>query len=409
MCGRQLAGSRWVKGSNRLRHSGRAVAEALKELLGCEAQLSWVCFRCYRLVLGLDYHTHQLEKQRLTLLRLYDSMEKTEQQANGALGEKTSYSVGESGISGVDTNSRCHVAKEILNTLNISKDQSASNGYADSVGQKLDKGLGYDTTCKADNKVLSYPLQCVYDHEYYRNNDQDSLPGKPATDLEGYGLSSTEILLDQHCTEKLVSGTLIPSVKESIIKDKQKLGNDNTVPKNNKCFTDNSLKQDHENHFGKQEETAAASAVPLSQRLAAKRRKTAKKWDDFEYYEDESKTTELECDKIDNLPQAHQFQLPPRTGRKRCQKCKEEFATKKAILNHGCGQVKRREREKVKYTCKGCLHIFLLRRDYIKHANACYKNTPVTCNLCLVSVTIIIMITFDASLLEEMTMEKMFS
>ena len=58
VCGWHLAGSRWVRGSNQLRHTGRAVAGAVKELVGCEAQLSWVCFRWYQLVLSLDHHTH---------------------------------------------------------------------------------------------------------------------------------------------------------------------------------------------------------------------------------------------------------------------------------------------------------------------------------------------------------------
>lgn len=118
--------------------------------------------------------------------------------------------------------------------------------------------------------------------------------------------------------------------------------------------------------------------------LAAKRRKTAKKWDDFEYYEDESKTSEVECEGTEQLLPAHQFRLPLRTGKKKCPECKEEFSTKKAALNHRCCKAKRKEREKVTYTCKGCLHMFLLRREYMKHADACYKNTPVTCNLCLV-------------------------
>ena len=122
-------------------------------------------------------------------------------------------------------------------------------------------------------------------------------------------------------------------------------------------------------------------ATPTSQRLGAKRRKTAKKWDDFKYYEDENEITELESDKLENIPQSQHFQLASRTARKRCHKCKEEFTTKKALLNHGCRQRKKTEWEKVIYKCKGCLRIFLLRREYIKHVNVCYKNTPVTCTL----------------------------
>lgn len=125
--------------------------------------------------------------------------------------------------------------------------------------------------------------------------------------------------------------------------------------------------------------------APSIYSLAAKRRKTAKKWDDFDYYEDESKTSEVEgCDGADHPMPAQHFQLPLRTGKKKCRECKEEFSTKKAILSHRCHQTKRKEREKVTYTCKGCLRRFLLRREYLKHADVCYKNTPVTCSLCLV-------------------------
>lgn len=118
---------------------------------------------------------------------------------------------------------------------------------------------------------------------------------------------------------------------------------------------------------------------------ASKRRKRAKKWDDFEYYEDESKTSEVESSGTEHFIPTHQFRLPFKTEGKICAECKEEFPTKKVFLNHQCHSTRKKEQEKVTYTCKGCLHMFLRRREYIKHANACYKNTPVTCNLCLVS------------------------
>ncbi|XP_050707460.1 zinc finger protein 160-like isoform X3 [Eriocheir sinensis] len=68
---------------------------------------------------------------------------------------------------------------------------------------------------------------------------------------------------------------------------------------------------------------------------------------------------------------------------KKCLECKEEFSMKKAALSHRCHQTKRKECEKVTYSCKGCLRRFLLRREYLKHADACCKNT---CNLCLVKL-----------------------
>ena len=353
VCGRHLAGSRWVKGSNRLKHSGRAVTQALEEVLvACETfvQLTWVCFRCYRLVLGLDYHAHQLQKQRLALLRLYKGRDKT-----AVVGGKTLRANGDGGSSSVDVDSEASVVKEFVNI---------------GEGQKLDQA------CDTDSKVLSYPLQTLCDHEYHKNNDPVSVSGQPTTLQKGY---------NQHCTDSLTSGALL-SVKDGITKS-NKLNSDNSVLKNDKYSTD-TLKQDQKNLCIKQEEIAMVPTIPSPQRLVTKRRKTAKKWDDFEYYEDENKNTEVECDKIDPLPPpVHQFRLPPKTIRKKCQKCKQEFSTKKAILNHKCNQMKRMEREKVRYKCKGCLHIFLLRREYIKHINVCYKNTPVTCKLCLVRIT----------------------
>ncbi|KAK8401118.1 hypothetical protein O3P69_002699 [Scylla paramamosain] len=378
VCGRQLSGSRWVRGSNQLRHSGRAIAEALGEVLACEVQLSWVCFRCYRLVLGLDYHTHQQEKQRLALLRLYSSRDKIEQQA---LGKGTLYDIGDCGSGRTGPDDGGSARKEVLDNLDISQDASPNKGHAQN--QKFDQSLRSHATCEADNKILSYSLQSVCDHEYHRNDGQDSQLDKPATVLEGHNVSSSQTLVNQCFTEKLVPVTLNPSVKDSNAKDKQ---SESTDPKNGRYFKD-SFYQDHKKQCGEEKEIATTpAAVSLPQRPAAKRRKTAKKWDDFEYYEDESKTAEPECDKIDTFPSAHQFRLPSRTGRKKCQKCKQEFASKKAILNHKCPQMKRMEREKVRYKCKGCLHVFLLRREYIKHVNACYKNTPVTCNLCLVKL-----------------------
>lgn len=386
VCGRQLSGSRWVRGSNQLRHSGRAVAEALRELLACEAQLPWVCFRCYRLVLGLDYHTHQQEKQRLALLRLYDSREKTQQQA---LAERTLYDTGDGGGGRTCPDHGGSAGKEMLDHWNISQDASPNKDQGHAEGQKFDQNLSSQATCEADNKFFSYSLQSVCDHEYHRNDGQDSLLDKPAIVLEDHDASSGQTLVNQHCAEKLVSVTLTPSRKDSNTKDKQ---SDTTDYKNDK-YSNDSFYEDHQNQGGKEEEIATTpAATSVSQRPAEKRRKTAKKWDDFEYYEDESKTVEPECDKIDVFPTAHQFRLPPRTGRKKCQKCKQEFGSKKAILNHKCPQMKRMEREKVRYKCKGCLRVFLLRREYIKHVNVCYKNTPVTCNLCLVRISIIIIL-----------------
>ncbi|MPC32564.1 Zinc finger and SCAN domain-containing protein 10 [Portunus trituberculatus] len=200
VCGRQLSGSRWVRGSNQLRHSGRAVAEALGELLACEAQLSWVCFRCYRLVLGLDYHTHQQEKQKLALLRLYDSRDKTEQQASR---ERPLHDTGDGGGS---------AGKEVQDNLEISRDASPNKDHAES--QKFDQCLSSHAICEVDKKILSYPLQSVGDHEYHRNDGQDTLSGKPATSLEGHDMSSSQTLADLYYTEKLVPVTLTPVTQE---------------------------------------------------------------------------------------------------------------------------------------------------------------------------------------------------
>lgn len=102
VCGRELGVSRWVRGANLLRHSGRAVAEAVVEVLGCgeaAAGLSRLCFRCYRLLLGLDYHTHQRERQRVALIRLYQERENKETQTtrgnSSGTGEKLSGTVGQ--------------------------------------------------------------------------------------------------------------------------------------------------------------------------------------------------------------------------------------------------------------------------------------------------------------------------
>lgn len=87
VCGRELGVSRWVRGANQLRHSGRAVAEAVAEVVGCGVAAAGpscrLCFRCYRLLLGLDYHTCQMGRQRVALLRLYREREIKEVRTSG--------------------------------------------------------------------------------------------------------------------------------------------------------------------------------------------------------------------------------------------------------------------------------------------------------------------------------------
>lgn len=136
-----------------------------------------------------------------------------------------------------------------------------------------------------------------------------------------------------------------------------------------------------------QPDAASVADIPFSS--LEPRKKRAKKWGDYHYYDEEGKTGDtdnVECK--DNTVAVEQYVNINLTNRKTkitCSACNEDFNTHRHYGRHDCQQSKwGGRRGKVTYTCKGCQTTFTMRRDYIRHIESCYKNVPVTCDLCLV-------------------------
>ncbi|KAK4311568.1 hypothetical protein Pmani_016930 [Petrolisthes manimaculis] len=259
VCVRGLAGGWGVKTTSHLRHSTRSISQALQDLTQKEADdTARLCFRCYRLVLGIDHHKLQLERQQQSFFDIYHS---------------------------------AHPFKSFTET--------------------------------DDRELKSDSVKC----EVIENSD-----------------ASIDCNSD---------------IKASI------------------------------------DETLEQPGAPIISNIPSSslepRKKRAKKWVDYHYYDEEGKTGDtdnVECnDNTVTMEQYVNFNIANRKTRITCSACNQDFSTHRQFGRHDCQQSKwRGRRGKVTYTCKGCQVTFTMRRDYIRHIDDCYKNVPVTCDLCQVKL-----------------------
>ncbi|XP_037776020.1 zinc finger protein 570-like isoform X2 [Penaeus monodon] len=90
VCQRILGESRSVKGSARLRHSNKLVNEAISDIVNETVSAPKLCFRCYRLVLGIDYHQHEFHRLMQSFIKIFNEKNK----AVGSVNAKKSMIVG---------------------------------------------------------------------------------------------------------------------------------------------------------------------------------------------------------------------------------------------------------------------------------------------------------------------------
>ncbi|XP_042857156.1 zinc finger protein 567-like isoform X2 [Penaeus japonicus] len=81
-CQRILGESRSVKGSARLRHSNKLVNEAISDIVNETVSASKLCFRCYRLVLGIDYHQHEFHRLMQTFIKIFNEKNRAVESIN---------------------------------------------------------------------------------------------------------------------------------------------------------------------------------------------------------------------------------------------------------------------------------------------------------------------------------------
>ncbi|KAK7074062.1 hypothetical protein SK128_007080 [Halocaridina rubra] len=70
-CLRNISERRQVRGGIRLKHSGSSVSVVIGYIMGQDIPIAALCFRCYKLILGIDYHQHEFKRLKDLLVKLY--------------------------------------------------------------------------------------------------------------------------------------------------------------------------------------------------------------------------------------------------------------------------------------------------------------------------------------------------
>lgn len=340
VCLRKLTEGRGVKGSARLRHSGTLVSEATGIVLGHEITFSRLCFRCYRLILGIDFHKLELEKLKETFLKLYSersvvniAVEENDKSHLSKISENDSGRIiNQTGVSDEG------VKEEGLpSSRNSEFTPSHDHGYCRNARDKQAENCKYrekknEVKCFANENILRSSTPCEEQEQKSRNMEsEEGLKG--TRENESNNLDTFNYETTNRVQEKLIREMTLDSL----------------------------------------------------QNFSPKRRKIAKKMKDYEYYTENSQIFDVglpndsgiflrECD----------ITLTPNKTQINCNLCKRDFTSKKKYITHDC--FKKKKKANISYTCKGCQNVFAVRRDYIKHIDSCYKNMPVSCHICLIKL-----------------------
>ncbi|XP_042217821.1 putative zinc finger protein 286B isoform X2 [Homarus americanus] len=318
VCQRGLVKGQGVKGSTSLPHSGTLVFEAIGEIVEEETAFSELCFRCYRLILRIDYHKRELKLLRKTFFELYNER------------------------GNLQSNIQNIVESRVI-VCNVGNDNFMQSPAC---SESADSG----------------------DHVYYKNIFDNQLEN----------LNFNETKFEVHCSsaERNIQNSSMHKSEE------QELRNVTSEEKcDNECYIRDIA------HDIVTEKVIKDVTVDGQDKLPSKRRKKAKKNEDYDYYtEDGSGLDSGWPNHIGNY--SSEFKTCKSTYCKvkvNCNLCKRNFITKKEYIGHEC--FKKKKKGNISYVCKGCQSIFTLRRDYIKHIDFCYKNVPVNCQICLVKLS----------------------
>ncbi|XP_064077588.1 zinc finger protein 845-like [Macrobrachium nipponense] len=71
LCLRDIAQQRHIKGNVCLKYSGSSTSEVVAYIVGQEVPILSICFRCYRLLLGIDYHQHEFKRLKDSIVKIY--------------------------------------------------------------------------------------------------------------------------------------------------------------------------------------------------------------------------------------------------------------------------------------------------------------------------------------------------
>ncbi|XP_066987501.1 zinc finger protein 480-like [Macrobrachium rosenbergii] len=71
LCLRDIAQQRHIKGNVCLKYSGSSTSEVVAYIVGQEVPIISICFRCYRLLLGIDYHQHEFKRLKDSIVKIY--------------------------------------------------------------------------------------------------------------------------------------------------------------------------------------------------------------------------------------------------------------------------------------------------------------------------------------------------
>lgn len=337
VCLQGLTEGRGVKGSARLRHSGTLVSEAIGSVLGHETTFSKLCFRCYRLILGIDFHKLELKKLKETFLKLYSER-----------------SVVNSTIENIE---RSRLIKNF---------ESDSDGiiHTDVSGEEL-KEQGLPSPRISESTPSN-------DHVYYKNARERMV------EKCGYTKEKNQV-------KCFASENILPNspYEDEVQKSRNKELEENLKgTKEYECDNLDAFKHKTANRV--REELMKDSTLDRLKNISPKRRNIAKKLEDYEYYTDNSKIFEsrLPNNREKYFTECDSQTITPKKSTINCSLCKKDFTSKKKYFSHEC--LKKKKKANISYTCKGCQSEFAIRRDYIKHIDSCYKNMPVSCHICLV-------------------------
>ncbi|XP_069158134.1 zinc finger protein 667-like isoform X2 [Procambarus clarkii] len=340
-CPRTLVGSRSVKGIARLRHTGTQVSEVVREVLEKDISFVNLCFRCYRLMLGIDYHKRELKTLKDKVLKLYN--EKINIHRN---------------LSKIDESKETEIAgserdKTLLIT-NVLSDEGTEE-------QSL-SSLKFSETSSSS------------DHVYYKNVIDNQ--------LENFSFIESKTKNYREAGNIIQRSRLCENQEQKLkcLVSEENLGKDiNIKPciqNSSKCETESSIKE--------KDNKLMLDELPQVQ---SKRRKIAKKLKDFEYYSDNNaKGLDLSLSMTSGEDSVcESAKLINSKIKINCYLCNRDYTTKKDYINHECFRKKRKRN--MSYICKGCQSVFVVRKDYIKHTEFCYKNVPVKCHICLMRLS----------------------
>ncbi|XP_068207947.1 uncharacterized protein [Palaemon carinicauda] len=71
LCLRDIAKQRHIKGNICLKYSGSSASEVVAYIVGQAVPIVSLCFRCYRLLLGIDYHQHEFKRLKDSIVKIY--------------------------------------------------------------------------------------------------------------------------------------------------------------------------------------------------------------------------------------------------------------------------------------------------------------------------------------------------